>query len=195
MFGLLKKNKVFTFACIFLLNVPSMIYGITRDEPWLTERAVGFLEKFFQEKPNAYVLEFGSGASTLWIAKHTSHFYSIEHSKLYYDLIQKQLHEKGYNRVTYLFSQLPYYHLCNEFPDDFFDLIIVDGRNRKGCIVHAIPKLKSGGVLLLDNAERPYYHGVFSLLREWKHVSTEQKGPDKFGFWYKGWKTDWWIKP
>jgi len=182
------------FAMISLLM--SSVFGATfRTEPWLTETSISFLEEFFKKNPEAKVLEFGSGASTLWIAKRTPNLYSVEHSEKFYDLISERLKSGEYHNVNYVLAKRPYYDQCDEFSDEFFDLIIVDGRNRKGCIVRSIPKLKSGGVLLLDNAERKYYHSVFSLMKDWEYVTTEQTCPDKFGFWYRGWKTDWWIKP
>ena len=41
---------------------------------------------------------------------------------------------------------------------------------------------------MLDNSERHYYMDVFPLMKNWKTVITEQKGPDKENYWYKGWQ-------
>ncbi len=45
----------------------------------------------------------------------------------------------------------------DEFPDGYFDLVVVDGRARPSCIKHSIPKVKVGGLLVVDNADRKYY--------------------------------------
>lgn len=45
----------------------------------------------------------------------------------------------------------------DKYEKDHFDIILVDGRSRPACIMHAIPKLKSGGILVYDNAERRRY--------------------------------------
>jgi hypothetical protein len=45
----------------------------------------------------------------------------------------------------------------DDFPRDFFDVISIDGRARPSCIAHSFDKVKSGGFLILDNADRPYY--------------------------------------
>lgn len=53
------------------------------------------------------------------------------------------------------------------FADGYFDIIAVDGKERVGCTVHAVPKLKAGGVLVLDDSEREEYEEVFALLSAW----------------------------
>jgi hypothetical protein len=46
------------------------------DRPWLTLTANKFLEQWIQ--PSDRVVEFGSGRSTLWFAKHAGSVLSIE---------------------------------------------------------------------------------------------------------------------
>jgi hypothetical protein len=50
-----------------------------------------------------------------------------------------------------------YASYIDKFPDKYFDLILVDGRSRPSCLFHSVPKIKQGGLLILDNAERKYY--------------------------------------
>ncbi|MBN8710079.1 MAG: hypothetical protein J0I10_11890, partial [Verrucomicrobia bacterium] len=38
-----------------------------------------------------------------------------------------------------------------------FDAVLVDGRARPSCIMHSLDKVKPGGLLVVDNAERDYY--------------------------------------
>lgn len=45
----------------------------------------------------------------------------------------------------------------DSFPDGYFDLVLVDGRARPACIMHGAPKVRPGGMLVLDNADRAYY--------------------------------------
>ena len=45
----------------------------------------------------------------------------------------------------------------DEFQDEHFDLILIDGRARPSCIQHSVNKLKRNGLLVLDNADRVYY--------------------------------------
>lgn len=177
----LKRDKIVSIKPIKL-----------RKRPWLTEEAVAFLEEFLKKNENAKVLEFGSGSSTLWIANRTDNLTSIEHDPNWFREVFSKLDDK---RISYILYPTPYYEICDVFENGYFDLIIVDGRNRKGCISRSLRLLKRGGVLMLDNSEREYYHGVFPLMKDWKSVITEQKKADCEGYWYKGWQTRWWYKP
>ena len=49
------------------------------------------------------------------------------------------------------------------YPDGFFDLVLIDGRARPSCMKHAAPKVRLGGFLVLDDADRPRYHKAQAL--------------------------------
>ena len=54
------------------------------------------------------------------------------------------------------------------FPDESFDLVLVDGQDeRVGCVESAAPKLKRGGLLVLDDSDRPEYRRVDRVLESW----------------------------
>lgn len=165
-----------------------------RPVPWLVEESISFLETYLTQHPNAKVLEFGSGASTVWIAKRTSNLVSVDHSSLWNQTVKSKIFQMGLKAELILASR-PYYKICEQFSNETFDLILVDGRNRKGCILYSIPLLKRGGVLMLDNSERNYYQKGTNLMKTWPQFSAIQKKPDACGFCYPGWKTSWWIKP
>jgi predicted O-methyltransferase YrrM len=50
-----------------------------------------------------------------------------------------------------------YVQVIDNFPDSSFDVVFVDGRARASCVRHGIPKVRVGGYLVLDNADRSYY--------------------------------------
>lgn len=50
----------------------------------------------------------------------------------------------------------------HRFPEAYFDVVLVDGRARPSCIKQALPHLKKGGLLVIDNTERSYYLTAFS---------------------------------
>jgi hypothetical protein len=50
-----------------------------------------------------------------------------------------------------------YVSQIDEFPDDYFDIVIVDGQARSAFIAHRYTKVKSGGMLILDNSDIPHY--------------------------------------
>jgi predicted O-methyltransferase YrrM len=174
----------------------SSLFGVEmRPVPWLTEGAIAFLERYLEEHPRAKILEFGGGSSTMWFAKKDVSITTVEHNPAWYRAIEDRLAVEGRRNVHLILKSTPYYTTCDQLPRDSFDLVLVDGRNRKGCILHSIPLLKKGGVLMLDNAERPYYRGGIDLLKGWRAFSDVQKKPDSCGFCYPGWTTSWWINP
>lgn len=54
-----------------------------------------------------------------------------------------------------------YARTIDTFPDAFFDVVLVDGRARPSCFRQAIPKIKPGGLVVVDNTERAYYLSPF----------------------------------
>lgn len=46
-----------------------------------------------------------------------------------------------------------------------FDIILVDGRKRRRCLIRAASLLKEGGVAVLHDAQRTYYHCAFDHYR------------------------------
>ncbi|WP_160326689.1 FkbM family methyltransferase [Burkholderia sp. lig30] len=50
-----------------------------------------------------------------------------------------------------------YATLIDEYPDQYFDVVLVDGRARPSCFLHAMSKVRFGGYVILDNAERESY--------------------------------------
>jgi hypothetical protein len=62
---------------------------------------------------------------------------------------------------------------------------LVDGRARKACIVHAIPKIKQGGYLIIDNSDRNYYFEQNEILfdkEKWESIHFEGPVPYSFDF-------------
>jgi hypothetical protein len=78
-----------------------------------------------------------------------------------------------------------YYSKVNEYPDEYFDFVLIDGRARVNCGKNAIDKLKSGGIFILDNSERQRYRPLHELLIKWPSIYTTTGLTD----------TTIWIKP
>lgn len=168
-----------------------------RTIPWLMPKSIEFLKSFLAERPGAKVLEFGSGGSTIWFAEHNVSLVSIEHDKTWFDKVSSELISRHKERDLRLLPR-PYDSVCIDFPDAFFDLVLVDGRDRVRCVKASMPKVKPGGIIMLDNAERPEYQEIYLLLAKWKFFKTTHQGPDETGFVYGStevWQTNWWKKP
>jgi hypothetical protein len=159
-------------------------YVLDAEIPWLTFDAVDELLK--RLPPNPVVFEYGSGGSTLFWLKHGARCTSIEHDSQWFALIrQRNAHNNerldyrlvppvaepgitnrdpadphSYRSTDPTFTQHTfrnYVQQIDEFPDAYFDIVLIDGRARPSCLMHSVPKVKRGGLLILDNAERDYY--------------------------------------
>ena len=162
--------------------------------PWLTDQAVDFLEDYLKNK-DLHILEFGTGSSTLWFSSRAKGIVSVEHDERWYNLVCEQLATQNIKNVDYRLVKSFYYSECEKFPQNYFDLILIDGKDRVLCVEHAMRVLKPGGILMLDNAERPKYQIIYDMLKDWEFTKTVQVGPSKIGFEQENWQTNWWIKP
>jgi len=164
---------------------------IIRSGCWFTEDAIKVLEHHL--KPEFSVFEFGMGSSTVCLYDKCN-LYSVDHDTKWFDWCSYILGCLNYKKNLFL-SERPYNNIINNYSDNFFDIIIVDGRDRVKCIESSIPKLKSGGWLILDNSERPYYQRGIDLMQGWERKDYYQPEPDKYGFTYPDWTTSIFIKP
>ena len=126
------------------------------DEPWLTPQAVRLLEGWLQ--PTDRMLEYGSGRSTMWFARRVNHLVSVEHNPLWYERVEASLKEQRLNNVVYLKKSIEgspaeYTLVPEQFENNSLDVILVDGRLRDICANASLPKLKPGGLLVVDNAD------------------------------------------
>jgi hypothetical protein len=155
-----------------------------RKECWFTEEANGILSNFILNYiPFVYAFEFGSGSSTKYLLDNCDLLCSIEHDPDWAKQTGAKLCERPYNNQI------------ESFEDEFFHLIIIDGRDRVKCIESSIPKLKNGCFLILDNSEREYYQKGIDLIKDWNRIDCKQNRPDKYGFTYPDWTTSFFRKP
>jgi hypothetical protein len=50
-----------------------------------------------------------------------------------------------------------YVRAAEQFPDNYFDWLIIDGRARASCMKFAVPKVKPEGYIIVDDSERFEY--------------------------------------
>lgn len=130
------------------------------DKPWLTPQANRILEKTLQ--PDFQGLEFGSGRSTLWFAARMEKLTSVEHNPEWYHRVKDMLAVRGISNVEYLLTpetemengEPAYVQVADRFSDESLDLILVDGILRDACVLRGLSKLKPGGLLVIDDAQR-----------------------------------------
>ena len=168
-------------------------------DPWLVFAARDRLDTLITR--DAKVFEWGSGISTVWLARRAALVVSVEHDPAWYEAVGEALAERGLkNCKRTLVERGPgaddvaweaYASLIDAFDDGYFDVVVVDGRARVQCAAHAAAKVAEDGALLLDNAERPRYRAIFERLAAWDRVDFDGPGPYLRSFW----QTTIWRRP
>lgn len=117
--------------------------------PWLTYSATREIERHFQKVKEPVVFEYGAGMSTVWFSRRAKELVSVENNPAWVDIVHRIVPD-----VPITLRQGPDYPAyIDRYPDQFFDLILLDGLVRHECYDHAFEKLKVGGLLVIDNTD------------------------------------------
>lgn len=162
-------------------------------ELWIPDKAKPWIRR--RIRPEHVGFEFGSGGSTLWLAQRVKSLISVEHVQLWYDRVRSRIKRLQLTNVDLIFQpDLNLYpKTILDYPDQTFDFIFVDGRNRVKCIKYSAPKVAPGGILILDNSERPRYREAFKILKGWPRIDF--KGRGRPGSHPPIWQTSIWTRP
>ena len=151
------------------------------DVPWWTYEAIDAVEAWLgaHERP-IRVFEYGSGASTFWLARRVDTVDSVEHDRSFAEHIAPELAEHPNVRlwiVEPVPSSAPRVPSAKEghggldFTDyvatidrvgGSFGLIVIDGRAREACLAAAIPHLENDGIIVFDNTRRRRYRDAIA---------------------------------
>lgn len=199
LFILLFNPHLFPFAKIWMGSFIFYDYLIKIEAPYLNFKAIKWLNTYLG--PSMEVFEYGSGGSTLFIAKRVKRLVSVEHDKYWFEKINSKLANKKITNCEYIYSPpdklsdapaliknytselMPgysfekYVKIIDKFPDKSFDFILIDGRARNSCIKQAVKKVRSGGFIMLDNSDRSRYAQAEELLFEYKIREFCDYGP------------------
>lgn len=161
------------------------------DLPWLTYEAINWLKSYLSKKMR--VFEWGGGSSTAYFAKKVKRIISVEHEWKWYKLTKESLaHRSLENKVKLFYRHIPaeYCQTINKYPDNSFDLVLVDGEARNICIKLAKRKVRSGGYLMLDNSDVQDYKTGIKEIEKWPRQDFPGIGP----FNSYSWQTSIWQK-
>lgn len=168
--------------------------------PWMPFVAIRHLETLLS--PDSRVFEFGAGGSTIFFSTRVAQLVSVEHDRGWLTRTEEAMRTRelswksifappvtltkpiaispsDLNSYTTSDAQFAgksfhqYAKAIDFYPDRHFDVILIDGRSRPSCFLHSIPKIKSGGYIILDNAERLSYSAIEPLAREKGFSITE----------------------
>lgn len=158
-----------------LLAVYDLPDLVELDVPWWTFQASDAVETFLGARPNARVFEWGSGASTVWLAKRAGSVVAIEHDGVWAADVRRLApnnvdvrwippSRRGHNSTPVLskksgFEGLDFtnYVAAITEEDGLFDVIVIDGRAREACFPRALNYLAPGGMIVFDNVDRARY--------------------------------------
>ncbi len=188
--------------------------------PWITFAAIAFLERILTE--DMWVYEYGVGGSTLFFSARVKAVVSCEHDHAWGEKVRSELERFRYTNCklrvfeptsidpisegdpsdfdAYLSHSPAYKDFCfkdyvrsiDSYPDESFDVILIDGRSRPSCCKHAISKVKVGGYIVLDNAERECYAPAQKFLQTQGFTKIDFYGPGPYNAYF--WKTCVWQK-
>jgi hypothetical protein len=150
---------------------------ISLDLPWWTYRAAERVEEFLGEREGkARVFEYGSGASTLWLARRAGEVHSIEHHAGFAEFLAERVAEysnvdlrhiparpaglvvvASSRRLGHRNLDFADYVQAIDAVDGEFDVIVIDGRARIDCLRRALPRLVPDGMIVFDNFDRRRY--------------------------------------
>jgi hypothetical protein len=167
--------------------------------PWLNHGAVKWLQSNLT--PDMMGYEWGSGRSTVFLARFMKRLVSLEHKKKWFRKVRGLMEEYGVTNVDYYFIPpgeeswtdsavrspvwddlkytprkpefTAYFVHILQYPDESFDVVLVDGRARVECALNALNKIKPGGFLILDNSEWEKYRPIFRVVIDWGRLVFE----------------------
>ncbi len=135
--------------------------------PWFSYAATDMLESFLE--PHMKAFEYGSGGSTIFLAKRVKAVLSVEDNSVWFDIVSRRLHETGLSNVELLLRPFdvknPVGFESSEYfgalPDEMFDVLVIDGSEewtqvRPACFRRAEERVNPGGIIVLDDSWR--YH-------------------------------------
>ena len=158
-------------------------------------------------------LEWGSGRSTLWLDQRSASVVSVEHEPDWCYRVRNQLAARAGDPESVRLLTIepqdtptasPYVRVVDGFGDGELDVCFVDGEHRAACAIASIPKLTSGGLLVVDDAQ--------GFLDHPSHCARSREGQghldadwERFAELVRDWRLVWtgdgysdaaiWVKP
>jgi len=191
--GALRDFRIWILTTFFPVSMNRL------DVFWVSLPCIRWLERYL--RPDMKVFEWGSGASTVYFAKRVERVVSVEHDGNWYRKTGKTMSVSGIRNVRRIYRPLnvenpkadgmvlsrtlcrSYAGAIKSFPDGYFDVILVDGKGRVECMSLARKKVKRGGIVILDDAERSQYRPGISLYRGKSWKARRFDGPSPCGIW------------
>lgn len=130
-----------------------------KEIPWFTYPAIEYLEQLdFSGKS---VFEFGAGNSSLFWGRRAARVVSVEHDRGWYERLRPRLPA---GHALHLVEDPAAYPQTLAGRPEEFDVVVIDGIERRACCAPAVSRLRRGGLVILDNSD--WHHRCAALLRD-----------------------------
>lgn len=129
--------------------------------PWMSYAAIHLLKTRLPSEVD--VFEYGSGQSTRFFAARARRVVSVEHDADWAAEVARNAPQNV--QLMHIPLGDDYVNAGQRVEAGSFDLVVVDGRKRVRCALQGQSLLSSRGVLILDDAERPYYEAASDALQ------------------------------
>lgn len=146
------------------------------DVPWWTYSAIDAVSVWLSARQTPVrVFEYGSGASTLWLARRADEVHSVEHHVDFGAMMTAELAGVGNvslqvvapvasgspkvpsGKENYAGLDFADYVAAIDNVEGEFDIVVIDGRARQACLAAALPRLAARGLVIFDNSSRRRY--------------------------------------
>lgn len=157
------------------------------NSPWWNRHAVRYLEG--QLRHGQRIFEWGSGGSTAWFVSKGTRVTSIEHNPEWVEKVKSRCLHTDIRTIPGAVTgniEEPYFShnvfdgrrffddyiaSIDEFPDGSFDVVLVDGMCRAACFQRALPKVRPGGLLVIDDTDMPPFRSMGKFVPGWEKTS------------------------
>lgn len=174
--GYLERRSPYSRAATWVRSLFA-VYDVDQlarlDVPWWTFDSAAEVEAFLAARPGARVFEWGSGASTLWLASRAGSVHSVEHHAGWARSLAPRLPDNvtltvieptassapavGSRKPGHAGLDFAAYVAAIDATEGDFDVIVIDGRAREACLERAVDRLAPDGIIVFDNVDRQRY--------------------------------------
>jgi hypothetical protein len=169
------RDQRFQHWAFSLTRVHDSAAMVDLDVPWWTYSAIDAVDVWLATRARPIrIFEYGSGASSAWLARRADEVHSVEHHRGFAEHMRPILQAAGVDLIVA--EPVPSDHPAtpsrkegnagldfSDYVDTIervggeFDLVVIDGRAREACLRAAVPHLKPDALVVFDNSGRARY--------------------------------------
>jgi hypothetical protein len=148
---LIKAKELLHLPTVIFEKAYTLLAGQRPIKPWWPMSVIPVIDKVLTK--NSEVLEFGSGSSTIWLARRAKSVIAVEDNPSWAKYVSSRLDGEQLDNANVVSASGEDYFDIGSITGHPFDLVIVDGSWRWKCVAAALPYMKPGGFVYLDNSD------------------------------------------